>query len=246
MGRLTAVRKGAATEAYKVGRSAAKVEGATTKAGLKAMEEAGFKVPKRHLLAAYAGRNRDPLLIGGAGGVALSGVRIGGGGDVRKSATHVRSGSFAGKTRGVGRKQTDGLTSGATVIRTPSLREINGKFAGQGQGVKVFHPASGTRGNVHTKGLVHIGKVANPFKALRGKSKTTTTFLPNGHAHSSGGPAKGGAIKHSDTYGSYGERPPPAAKYGMTFVRKGMLGPVNLAAMAPHTGARRGVRLLEP
>jgi hypothetical protein len=74
---------------------------------------------------------------------------------------HSRTGSFAGKSRGVGRHlgRDENSTPGHTVVRTPTLRDINGKFAGEGQGVKVFHPiGGGKRGNVHTKGLFHTTK----------------------------------------------------------------------------------------
>ena len=95
------------------------------------------------------------------------------------------------KSHGVGRHLTrdQNSTPGSTVIRTPSLRQINGKFAGQGEGVKVFHPKGRKKGAVHSDGLFHVTK---------------------------------GDV-----------------------VRKGMLGPVDLGAMAAHTGARRGVRLVE-
>ena len=109
-----------------------------------------------------------------------------------------RSGSFAGKTRGVGRHlgRDQNSSPGSAVVRTPTLRDIQGKFAGKGEGVKVFHPIGGsnrTRGSVHTK------------QVFRGVKKPEL-------------------LKKNDD-------------------RKGMLGPVNLAAMAPHTGARVGRRL---
>lgn len=114
------------------------------------------------------------------------------------TTAQTRSGSFAGKTRGVGRHlgRDQNSSPGSAVVRTPTLRQINGRFAGEGPGVKVFHPVKGSvRGAVHTKQL------------FRGTKK------------------------------------PELLEKRDSEPRKGMLGPVDLLSMTPHTQARVGRRL---
>lgn len=77
-------------------------------------------------------------------------------GDGLKATTtaQTRSGSFAGKTRGVGRKAKvdENSSPGSTRVRTP--RGPSGKFVSHEAKVQIFHPIGGSkRGSVHTKQL---------------------------------------------------------------------------------------------
>jgi hypothetical protein len=62
------------------------------------------------------------------------------------TTAHSRTGSFAGKQRGVGRHldRDQNSSPGSQKVATPSLRDINGRFADQAVGVKVFHPTFST------------------------------------------------------------------------------------------------------
>lgn len=183
MGRLSEISKGRVVDAARAGRMTRKM---TTEAlrgeGLSLAERAAFKVGQHAHVAAGG-------VATGAGGAALVNRKK----KVEKVDLVVPDLQPVRKSRGVGRReQTDGMTSRAVVVRTPTLRDINGKFAGQGQGVKVFHPSGVKRGAVHSTGVFRATK--------QGVSKA--------------------------------EEP-----------RKGMLAPVELSHMQPHTGARVGRKL---
>lgn len=184
MGRLSEISKVRGVDGFRAGREARRVMGRNLRdADVSLLDRAGFKAGQHAHVAAGS------LAVGGAGGAALANRKK----KVEKFDLVEPDLQPVRKSRGVGRREkTDGMTSRATVVRTPTLRDINGKFAGQGQGVKVFHPSGVKRGAVHSTGVFRATK--------QGVSKA--------------------------------DEP-----------RKGMLAPVELSHMQPHTGARVGRKL---